>query len=698
MPSKSAKQARLMAAVAHNPKFAKKVGIPQSVGRDFHAADKRVGRFAKGDLFREEAKSQAARTAIHAGSKLPGTFSTLDEAILQSKQKKMTGEQWKRYLAPGRKIKRGDVEFSVRNEEFDLAGEPFKAALEEPGTISSDDLLAKLRSGRTQLGLGLWGSPNVSKEISTAMARGAYSNPELGVAAEGLRRDYGSIPAQDYYRRLQEASEKHKMSPLDLLALSGLTPDVAKGTKFPGLEWRTPRTKDYSEVVTTVKPKPGDLHIPSHFWNAGSGPGISWSRLSRQGPTSILEELQSDIHQSARKPIAAGPFDLDEERGYARSKDEAKRMERDRLNAIDQQVYNYLREQGMPEQHVRIKPRGEGRNYANPEGVQILEPDTGEWTHITHLDPRDTSYGGLPTSISNDYGRMQHLVEPYADVPFKNQTWIDHELNKTLQLAALRGDKRLALVSPEVMQRRYTDNPGLAKFYQDIVAPRFEKLGKRYGLPLTESTINMEPKGGRKDYLKQLSEGINQSLGYEAESLRRPYNLFSYETRRMLDYPQDYVDPDLVRDLTDPLKRLKNRVMKEEEKYEAQANLQYHQLAATPEGVPRGWARPIYQMKPEDVEQGLDLQRQLLGRIEQIRKTRKQQPLVSQYSTLDLSNIQRLLQSGVPLFKEGGAVEGEKRGLAGIQEMLAKLRSRLPMEQQPKPLSDAEIYGMAGGE
>lgn len=39
MPSKSAAQARLMAAVAHNKAFAKKVGIPQSVGREFNAAD-----------------------------------------------------------------------------------------------------------------------------------------------------------------------------------------------------------------------------------------------------------------------------------------------------------------------------------------------------------------------------------------------------------------------------------------------------------------------------------------------------------------------------------------------------------------------------------------------------------------------------------------------------------------------------------
>lgn len=43
MPSKSAAQARLMAAAAHNPKFAKKAGVPQSVAQDFNAADKGTG-------------------------------------------------------------------------------------------------------------------------------------------------------------------------------------------------------------------------------------------------------------------------------------------------------------------------------------------------------------------------------------------------------------------------------------------------------------------------------------------------------------------------------------------------------------------------------------------------------------------------------------------------------------------------------
>jgi len=35
MPAVSAKQEKFMQAVAHNPKFAKKVGVPQSVGKEF---------------------------------------------------------------------------------------------------------------------------------------------------------------------------------------------------------------------------------------------------------------------------------------------------------------------------------------------------------------------------------------------------------------------------------------------------------------------------------------------------------------------------------------------------------------------------------------------------------------------------------------------------------------------------------------
>ena len=52
MPSTSKKQHNFMAAIANSPSFAKKAGVPQSVGKDFNEADK--GRkFSKGGDMKE---------------------------------------------------------------------------------------------------------------------------------------------------------------------------------------------------------------------------------------------------------------------------------------------------------------------------------------------------------------------------------------------------------------------------------------------------------------------------------------------------------------------------------------------------------------------------------------------------------------------------------------------------------------------
>ena len=44
MPSKTPKQARTMRAAAADPKFAKKVGIPRSVAKEFAQADQKKGK------------------------------------------------------------------------------------------------------------------------------------------------------------------------------------------------------------------------------------------------------------------------------------------------------------------------------------------------------------------------------------------------------------------------------------------------------------------------------------------------------------------------------------------------------------------------------------------------------------------------------------------------------------------------------
>jgi len=57
MPSTSKKQARFMAAAAHNPAFAKKAGIPTSVAKEFNQAD-------KGKKFKEG--GMATKKEMHA--------------------------------------------------------------------------------------------------------------------------------------------------------------------------------------------------------------------------------------------------------------------------------------------------------------------------------------------------------------------------------------------------------------------------------------------------------------------------------------------------------------------------------------------------------------------------------------------------------------------------------------------------------
>lgn len=84
MPSKSAKQAHLMAAVAHNPAFAKKVGIPQSVGKDFNKAD-------KGKKFREGGTMKAS--TLFKGKETYGEELKEAKAI---KSGKITPEQYAR--------------------------------------------------------------------------------------------------------------------------------------------------------------------------------------------------------------------------------------------------------------------------------------------------------------------------------------------------------------------------------------------------------------------------------------------------------------------------------------------------------------------------------------------------------------------------------------------------------------------------
>ena len=72
MPSKSKAQHNFMAAVAHSPAFAKKAGVPQSVGKEFNQADK--GRkFSKGGDMKK-GYADGGMTMVKKGGKMVPDF------------------------------------------------------------------------------------------------------------------------------------------------------------------------------------------------------------------------------------------------------------------------------------------------------------------------------------------------------------------------------------------------------------------------------------------------------------------------------------------------------------------------------------------------------------------------------------------------------------------------------------------------
>ena len=86
MPSVSGKQHRFMAAVASNPKFAKKAGVPQSVGEEFLKAD--TGRkFARGGEMAESKKMIGKEIAFMKKAGAPKSMVKHEESEMKGMKK-----------------------------------------------------------------------------------------------------------------------------------------------------------------------------------------------------------------------------------------------------------------------------------------------------------------------------------------------------------------------------------------------------------------------------------------------------------------------------------------------------------------------------------------------------------------------------------------------------------------------------------
>ena len=140
MPSKSKAQHNFMAAVAHSPAFAKKAGVPQSVGKEFNEADK--GRkFSKGGDMKK-GYADGGMTMVKKGDKMVPDFAA------DGKGKMAKGGK----VHSDAKMDKGMMQKAVNKHEGRLhKGEPMTKLAKGGFTKAADGVVTKGKTKGTMV-------------------------------------------------------------------------------------------------------------------------------------------------------------------------------------------------------------------------------------------------------------------------------------------------------------------------------------------------------------------------------------------------------------------------------------------------------------------------------------------------------------------------------------------------------------------
>jgi hypothetical protein len=158
MPSKSKAQHNFMAAVAHNPAFAKKVGVPQSVGKEFNEAD-------KGRKFSKGGDMKKMNMGGYAGGGMPMVMK--DGKKVPAFAADGVGKMAKGGMAKGG-MKHEDVKMDKKMMQ--------KAVNKHEGRLHKGESMTKLNMGGMAKKMNMGGM---------AYSKGGYTKAADGVATKG---------------------------------------------------------------------------------------------------------------------------------------------------------------------------------------------------------------------------------------------------------------------------------------------------------------------------------------------------------------------------------------------------------------------------------------------------------------------------------------------------------------------------------
>jgi hypothetical protein len=144
MPSVSKKQHNLMAAVANNPKFAKKVGIPKSVGEEFLKADKGKRFGTGGDVgYSYGGQNQINKQRTRFGSKFGYKLNAPNENLNKYVGKKEGGAVKHSDIAKDKPMMKKVASAAVKGHEKRMHGKKMAAGGLSAGHKAADGIAKK---------------------------------------------------------------------------------------------------------------------------------------------------------------------------------------------------------------------------------------------------------------------------------------------------------------------------------------------------------------------------------------------------------------------------------------------------------------------------------------------------------------------------------------------------------------------------
>jgi len=311
MPSHSKKQHNFMEAIAHSPSFAKKVHIPQSVGKDYVAADKGKT-FGKGDNMKRMAFGGETASDKKAKTRL-ANMREEDAEVAEGRQKQQREDRLERYR---RNISMDDLKAAQKQgKTYDKWFEDNRKAQLKEGILRQDaydegkgyEMLTPTQHRQALTSSGMKKGGEV-KESKAMVGKEVAFMKKKGAPAKMIKHEMSEMKGMKRGGRVRKMAEGGLNDMGEGAALSnrsyGYEEEKERGAKnLEGIKnfFGFGKKKDEEAApIDRSRDKP-----PPEIRPSMSGPSTSSGRVSSQSPRTRRENEDTSDSDAVEREDAA---------------------------------------------------------------------------------------------------------------------------------------------------------------------------------------------------------------------------------------------------------------------------------------------------------------------------------------------------------------------------------------------------------